>query len=481
MAFSSGVYTGLSNTFNNATAGTIIDQDDWNDLFTDIETAINAAANGKSSQAVTDVASASTADIGAAATSVVRITGTTTITSFGTAANTRRYILFAGSLTLTHNATSLIVPGAASITTQAGDTCLALSDASGNWRIYAYQAAQRTGTGKEVFDTSPTLVTPTLGVASATSINKVAFTAPATGSTLTVDDGKTLRASNSLTLAGTDGTTMTFPSTNATIARTDAANTFTGNQAFSGNITLGSGGVISWNSADVSITHSANNLAFSGASTGYSFDAIVYPFANDGAALGSGTNSFSDLFLASGGVINFNNGDVTLTHAANLLTFAGASNGYTFTEKITPSGGIVGTTTNDDATTGLVGEYQTASLASGSATSLSNGTAKTVISVSLTAGDWDVWGNVAFVQSSTTTTILGAAISTTNNTLPSPGTLGYVRMVMPSGVIASDYYMSTNIARISIASTTTVYLVAVAFFSASTYSAFGTIGARRVR
>jgi hypothetical protein len=47
------------------------------------------------------------------------------------------------------------------------------------------------------------------------------------------------------------------------------------------------------------------------------------PNANDGAALGSATKSWSDLFLASGAVINFNNGDITLTHTANALTFNG--------------------------------------------------------------------------------------------------------------------------------------------------------------
>jgi hypothetical protein len=55
-----------------------------------------------------------------------------------------------------------------------------------------------TGSTAVVLSTSPTLVTPVLGVASATSINKVALTAPATGSTLTIADGKTLTASNSL-------------------------------------------------------------------------------------------------------------------------------------------------------------------------------------------------------------------------------------------------------------------------------------------
>jgi hypothetical protein len=96
-----------------------------------------------------------------------------------------------------------------------------------------------TGTGNVVLSSSPTLTnptmtTPSLGVATATSINKVAFTAPATAATLTIAEGKTLTASHSLTLAGTDNTTMTFPSTSAAIARTDAAQTFTGNQTFSG-------------------------------------------------------------------------------------------------------------------------------------------------------------------------------------------------------------------------------------------------------
>jgi Pectate lyase superfamily protein len=53
------------------------------------------------------------------------------------------------------------------------------------------------------------------------------------GPSLTVN-GKTLAVNNSITLAGTDSTTMTFPSTSATIARTDAAQSFTGTQTFSG-------------------------------------------------------------------------------------------------------------------------------------------------------------------------------------------------------------------------------------------------------
>jgi hypothetical protein len=54
---------------------------------------------------------------------------------------------------------------------------------------------------------------------------------------MVIASGKTVTFSNTLTIAGTDGTTMTFPATSATIARTDAANTFTGNQTF-GNTAL---------------------------------------------------------------------------------------------------------------------------------------------------------------------------------------------------------------------------------------------------
>jgi hypothetical protein len=51
--------------------------------------------------------------------------------------------------------------------------------------------------------------------------------------------GKALTVNNSLTLAGTDATVMTFPTTNATIARTDAAQTFTGVQTFNAPVING--------------------------------------------------------------------------------------------------------------------------------------------------------------------------------------------------------------------------------------------------
>jgi len=49
------------------------------------------------------------------------------------------------------------------------------------------------------------------------------------------------------------------------------------------------------------------------------------PGTSDGTALGTGSLMWSDLFLASGGVINFNNGDMLITHSSNKLSFSGGT------------------------------------------------------------------------------------------------------------------------------------------------------------
>lgn len=72
-------------------------------------------------------------------------------------------------------------------------------------------------------------------------------------------------------------------------------------------------------------TQNANAVAITGGTMqGVTIGTTLTPTSNDGAALGTGALSWSDLFLASGGVINFNNGNLTLTHSAGVLTLAGA-------------------------------------------------------------------------------------------------------------------------------------------------------------
>jgi len=89
-----------------------------------------------------DIASAATTDLGAVEGLYHDITGTTTITSLGTvSAGIWKVLTFEGVLTLTHNATSLILPGGASITTAVGDVAWFASEGSGNWRCNQYQRA----------------------------------------------------------------------------------------------------------------------------------------------------------------------------------------------------------------------------------------------------------------------------------------------------------------------------------------------------
>lgn len=156
--------------------------------------------------------------------------------------------------------------------------------------------------------TNPTMTTPTLGVASATSVNKVAITAPATSATLTIANGKTLTASNTLTLAGTDSTTMTFPSTSAAIARTDGAQTFTGTQTFSGAIvgsvqTLSGAGAVDLTTLTTAFTSTAtgNALTLADGTIGQ-LKAIVYV----AEAAGADTGVLTPTNFGNGTTITFN-------------------------------------------------------------------------------------------------------------------------------------------------------------------------------
>lgn len=252
---------------------------------------------------------------------------------------------------------------------------------------------------------------------------------------------------------------------------------------------LASGGTINFRAGGIVITDNAgaDYLAFYNASLGYFFDSTVGPLSNDAAALGLASNAWSDLFLASGAVVNFATGDVTITHASDALTFAGAANGYTFTEKVIVSGGIVGTTTNNNAASGNVGEYVSSSVASGSAVSLTTNVDANVTSISLTAGDWDVQGNVCFTaNNSTSFTNFYGWISTTSATMPTRPNSGAISaVVVPATVPASggsaDPSLAVSRIRLSLSGTTTVYLSAKANFTVSTTGAYGFIGARRVR
>lgn len=135
-------------------------------------------------QPFTDVASASTTTLANVNSNKVRITGTTTITSFGSAgAGLLKTVRFAAALTLTHNGTSLILPGGGNIVTAANDCLQAVSLGSGNWIVTDYQSAS-------AFPPSDPGVTPDQfgaagnNVANDTSAVNSALAAVATSSTI---------------------------------------------------------------------------------------------------------------------------------------------------------------------------------------------------------------------------------------------------------------------------------------------------------
>lgn len=117
--------------------------------------------------------------------------------------------------------------------------------------------SDETGTGALVFATTPTLVTPVLGEATATSINKVALTAPATSATLTIADGKTLTVNDTMTLVG--AFTLTIGS-NSTVNGSLVGNISGGGTVATGGETLTVGATSSINQ-DVS---TAGSPSFAG-------------------------------------------------------------------------------------------------------------------------------------------------------------------------------------------------------------------------
>ena len=125
------------------------------------------------------------------------------------------YVLAAIGTGLSFDGTTLTSSGGAGLVAADIDTSAEIAAIVGN----------ETGSSLLVFNTSPTLVTPTLGAATATTINGLTLTA-STG-TFTLTNGKTLAVTNTLTLSGTDSTVMTFPGASGTVLTADSTATMT--------------------------------------------------------------------------------------------------------------------------------------------------------------------------------------------------------------------------------------------------------------
>ena len=209
--------TGVTGTLPVANGGTGITS-----LGTGVATFLGTPSSANLISAVTDETGTGSLVFATSPTLVTPILGTPTS---GTATNLTGLPLttgVTGTLPIANGGTGTTSTTFTNLTTNVTGTLPVANGGTG--------VTSSTGTTAVVLSTSPTLVTPVLGVATATSVNKVALTAPATSATLTIADGKTLTASNTLTLAGTDATTMTFPATSATVAGLSILETFTASQ-----------------------------------------------------------------------------------------------------------------------------------------------------------------------------------------------------------------------------------------------------------
>ena len=154
------------------------------------------------------------------------------------------------------------------------------------------------------------------------------------------------------------------------------------------------------------------------------------------------------------------------TTAASWNATYGANFGATLpaitTSSITFSpttGGIVGTTTNDNAAAGKVGEFISSIIPSASGVVLTNNTIANVTSISLTAGDWDVWGNVTITALSVSATAIFGWISSTSASAPDSSLYAGLTTAM-----AVDCGICVPSIRFSLGTTTTIFLsINVAF------------------
>lgn len=87
---------------------------------------------------------------------------------------------------------------------------------------------------------------------------------------------------------------------------------------------LAPGGVINWNSGGITITETSDVLYFQNA-VAYAIDAALLPTTDGGLALGTAGLGFAGVHFAAGAPINWNSGNVTLTHSAGALVLAGCT------------------------------------------------------------------------------------------------------------------------------------------------------------
>lgn len=203
----------------------------------------------------------------------------------------------------------------------------------------------------------------------------------------------------------------------------------------------------------------------------------VPSYQDTGWAQGVGNLSQYLVALASS-TLQPSGGNFILTAPVNF----GSSFGIT-TKSITFSpttSGLVGTTTNNNASTGIVGEY-VSSVISTATNFPATATYGDLTSISLTAGDWDVTVQLKAQLNDATVVAFVTGVSTTSGNSGAGLVEGDSRLDSPPPGNSADASLTVSAVRFSLSATTTLYLKYLASFSAGTPRAVGRISARRVR
>jgi Cu/Ag efflux protein CusF len=250
-------------------------------------------------QSRNSIASASTVNFANLNADMANITGTTTITALGTmAAGVEITAVFAASLTLTHNGTSLILPGAANITTAANDTAIFRSLGSGNWICISYQKADGTSVVGSL--NTDQLAKAWVNFAGSTSAN-VTGTYSGTGTTTTFNvtgHGMKVGHRGYADFTSGGGNDGVFEVTSVTNANTFVA-TMSAFANTSGNVTL--------NRRAINSSYNVSNVAY--VSTGN----LIVNFTNSMTNTHYLVNSCIDVLLGSYAVIGGIKGGGTKT------------------------------------------------------------------------------------------------------------------------------------------------------------------------
>jgi hypothetical protein len=170
-------------------------------------------------------------------------------------------------------------------------------------------------------------------------------------------------------------------------------------------------------------------------------------------------------------------------------TLTGPLNGTTaaFSGAITPSqtAGIVGTTTNNNANPGAVGELIQSNIPNASAVTLANNNIGTnVTSITLTPGDWDVWGSIYFFSASgAIVSAVSTIISNQSANNPAYPNSSQNQLLLPGNAATNVGVWCIGAAmRFAVSVSTPIYLVAtVTYTGAGGYAGAGWINARRRR